>query len=239
MKMTFLTLFPEFYDRFFETKMNKRALEQKIIEKEVVNIRDFSNNKHKHVDDTPCGGGAGMVMKVDVVASAIRKHRQKETKVILVGPRGKTLNQDLLKTLSGEKHLILLAGHYEGIDYRIKKDVDMEISIGDYILSGGELATMVIADGIIRLLDNVLNPESIIEESFENGLLEYPQYTRPINFEDEEVPQVLLSGNHEKIRLYRLKESLKMTKELRPDLFSKHIFNEEEKKLLKELEDES
>lgn len=238
MKITFLTLFPDFYDRFFETKMCKRALERKIIEKEVINIRDYSNDKHKHVDDTPCGGGAGMVMRVDVVSSSIRKNRSDDTKVILVGPRGKKLNQKMLKQLSREKHLIFVSGHYEGIDYRINKDIDMEISIGDYVLSGGELATMVIADGIMRLLDGVLNPSSILEESFENDLLEYPQYTRPICFENEEVPQVLLSGNHEKIRLYRLKESLRITKELRPDLLLSHNFSEEEKKLLKELEDE-
>ena len=222
MKFTILTLFPEMFEIVKQSIIGK-AIEKDLIEINLINIRDFSENKHKKVDDTPYGGGAGMVMMPDVVYRAYLSIEDKENaKVIYLSPKGKTLNQKKVENLSKEKHLILLCGHYEGIDQRVLDEiVDEEISIGDYVLTGGEIPAMVLIDSVSRYIEGVLKDESIKEESFSNGLLEYPQYTRPEVFLDKKVPEVLLSGHHENIKKWREEQSLKITKINRPDLLKK------------------
>jgi tRNA (guanine37-N1)-methyltransferase len=193
MKFDVLTLFPEMF-QILNQSIIGRAKEKNLIEINLINIRDFSKDKHKKVDDTPYGGGAGMVMKADVVYDAFKSLDSKNAKVIYMSPQGKKLNQSKVVELSNEEHLILLCGHYEGIDQRvIDKIVDEEISIGDYVLTGGELPAMVLIDSVSRYKEGVLSKESIQEESFSNGILEYPQYTRPEVFEGIKVPEVLLS----------------------------------------------
>ena len=218
MQFDVLTLFPEMFEPIKQSILGK-AIENEKIKLKLVNIRNFSKDKHKKVDDTPYGGGAGMVMKPDVVYDAYKSVYEENAKVIYLSPQGKTLNQKKVEELSKEKHLILLCGHYEGIDQRvIDKIVDEEISIGDYVLTGGEIPAMVLIDTVSRYIDGVLNQESIKEESFSEGLLEYPQYTRPEVFEGEKVPEILLSGHHENIEKWRKEQALKITKQKRPDL---------------------
>ena len=219
MKFDVLTLFPEMFDTLNQSIIG-RAREKNLIDINFINIRDFSKDKHKKVDDTPYGGGAGMVMKADVVYDAYNSIQDKEdAKVIYMTPQGKTLNQKMVESLSKENHLIILCGHYEGIDQRvIDKIVDEEISIGDYVLTGGEIPAMVLIDSVSRYNEGVLSTESIDEESFSNGLLEYPQYTRPEVFEGEKVPEILLSGNHQNIAKWRQEKSIEITKQKRPDL---------------------
>lgn len=218
MKFDVLTLFPEMFKPMEESIIG-RAKENKQIDINLINIRDFSTDKHKHVDDTPYGGGAGMVMKPDVVYDAFKSVESKNAKVIYLTPQGKTLDQKKVEELAKEQHLILLCGHYEGIDQRAIDLIDPEeISVGDYVLTGGELPAMILIDAVSRYVDGVLNKESIEEESFSNGLLEYPQYTRPEVFEGLQVPEVLLSGNHQNIEKWRKEKSLEITKKKRPDL---------------------
>lgn len=222
MKFDVLTLFPEMFGCLNQSIIGK-ASEKNIIDINLINIRDFSEDKHKKVDDTPYGGGAGMVMKPDVVYKAYNSlDNNKKAKVIYMSPQGKKLDQNKVEELSKEEHLIILCGHYEGIDQRVlDKIVDEEISIGDYVLTGGELPAMVLIDSVSRYVEGVLKEESIEEESFSNGLLEYPQYTRPEVFEGEKVPEILLSGHHEKIKQWRYEKSLEITKNKRPDLLKK------------------
>lgn len=218
MKFDVLTLFPEMFDNLKQSIIG-RAQEKELIEINTTNIRDFSKNKHKKVDDTPYGGGAGMVMIPDVVYDAYQSVKTDKAKVIYMSPQGKKLDQKKVEDLSKESHLIILCGHYEGIDQRvIDKIVDEEISIGDYVLTGGEIPAMVLIDSVSRYVKGVLKEDSIKEESFSNGLLEYPQYTRPEVFEGEKVPEVLLSGNHQNIDKWRKEKSLEITKMKRPDL---------------------
>ena len=218
MKFDVLTLFPEMFEAVKQSILGK-ATEKKLIDINLVNIRDFSKDKHKKVDDTPYGGGAGMVIRPDVVYDAYKSVYDEDAKVVYLTPQGKTLNQKMVEDLSKEKHLILLCGHYEGIDQRvIDKIVDEEISIGDYVLTGGEIPAMVLIDSVSRYTEGVLSQESIKEESFSDGLLEYPQYTRPEIFEGEKVPEVLLSGHHGNIDNWRKVQSIKITKQKRPDL---------------------
>ena len=218
MKFDVLTLFPEMFDSL-NSSIVGRAKEKNLIEINLINIRDFSKDKHKKVDDTPYGGGAGMIMKPDVVYDAYKSIIDKNAKVVYMSPQGKKLNQKKVEELAKEDHLIILCGHYEGIDQRvIDKIVDEEISIGDYVLTGGELPAMVLIDAVSRYNDGVIAKESIEDESFANGMLEYPQFTRPEVFEGVRVPEVLLSGHHENIKKWRNKESLKVTKTKRPDL---------------------
>ncbi len=214
-----LTLFPQMFSSLKESIIG-RAVKDKIININTVNIRDFSKNKHNKVDDTPYGGGAGMVIMPDVVYRAYNSLENKENaKVIYMSPQGKKLNQKKVLELSKEKHLIILCGHYEGIDQRVlDKIVDEEISIGDYVLTGGELPAMVLIDSVSRYVEGVLSKDSIKEESFSNNLLEYPQYTRPEIFEGIKVPEILLSGNHKEIEKWRNEKSLETTKNKRPDL---------------------
>lgn len=224
MKFDILTLFPEMFDTIKNSIIGK-AIEKKLIEINTINIRDFSKDKHKKVDDTPYGGGAGMVMMPDVVYDAYMSIKDKENaKVIYLSPKGNVLNQNKVEALSKEEHIILLCGHYEGIDQRVLDEiVDEEISIGDYVLTGGELPAMVLIDTVSRYVSGVLNKESVDEESFSNGLLEYPHYTRPEVFLNKKVPEVLLSGHHENIKKWRDEKSLEITKKKRPDLLNKNL----------------
>ena len=218
MKFDVLTLFPEMFEILNQSIIGK-AIEKDLIDINVINIRDFSKDKHKKVDDTPYGGGAGMVMKPDVVYDAYQSVKDANAKVIYMSPQGKPLNQKKVEELSKENHLIILCGHYEGIDQRVlDKIVDEEISIGDYVLTGGEIPAMVLIDSVSRYVEGVLKEESVKEESFSNGLLEYPQYTRPEVFEGMKVPEVLLSGHHENIEKWRKEKSLEITKKKRPEL---------------------
>lgn len=234
MKINILTLFPEMFDIFSHSIIG-RAREKKIVEIEPINIRDFSLNKHKKVDDYPYGGGAGMVITPQPLVNSIKYcKKSNKGKVIFLGPRGKTFNQELAKELAKEEELIFVCGHYEGIDERVYKYIDLEISLGDFILTGGEMAAIPIIDSILRLKEGVLGKsESFEEESFSYGLLEYPQYTRPEIFEGEAVPEVLLSGHHENIRKWRRLKALEITKEKRPDLYNKIKLSKEDLKLLK------
>ena len=218
MKFDALTLFPEMFEPLRESIIGK-AIEKKLINLNLVNIRDFSKDKHKKVDDTPYGGGAGMVMRPDVIYDAYQSVKQEKAKVIYMSPQGKTLNQQMVEDLSKESHLIILCGHYEGIDQRVIDEiVDEEISIGDYVLTGGEIPAMVLIDSVSRYIEGVLKQDSIQEESFSNGLLEYPQYTRPEIFEGKIVPEILLSGHHQNIEKWRKDRSFEITKKKRPDL---------------------
>lgn len=221
MKFSVLTLFQDMFSPLKESIIGK-AIEDKKIELNLINIRDFSKDKHKKVDDTPYGGGAGMVMKADVVYDAYEHIKDEKAKVIFLSPQGKTLNQNKVKELATEEHIILLCGHYEGIDQRVIDEiVDEEISIGDYVLTGGELPAMVLIDSVSRYVEGVLSKDSIKEESFTNNLLEYPQYTRPEIFHGIKVPEVLLSGHHENIKKWREEQSLKNTLQKRPNLLKR------------------
>lgn len=227
MRFHIMTLFPEIFNSYMDESIMKRAVEKGIIEVHIYNIRDFSNNKHKKVDDYPFGGGAGMVMTpqpiYDTYKHIITTHNINNPSVIYLTPKGKVYNQSMAKQMSLKEDIILLCGHYEGIDERI---IDLivtdEISIGDYVLTGGELPALIMIDSISRLIPGVLNQEeSFEEESFKDNLLEYPHYTRPRDFEGLKVPEVLLSGNHKKIDEWRREESIRITKERRFDLYKK------------------
>ena len=237
MKITILTLFPELFEGFANNSIIKRAIAKGVCELEFKNIRDYTKDKYGRVDTPPIGGGAGLVMKCQPVVDAIKDNKTAESNVILMSPRGQTYNQKKAHQLANEyKHIILVCGHYEGLDERINNYIDETISIGDFILTGGEIASMAIADSIIRLLDGAIAEDSTQEESFENGLLEYPQYTEPYDFEGHKVPDILYSGNHSAIKKWRQKQSLKLTRELRKDLFDKFPLSKSDKKLLDEID---
>ncbi len=218
MKIDVLTLFPGMYDNFLSESIIKRAIEDKKIEINIHNIRDYTVYKNNQVDDYPIGGGGGMVLMCDPIFRAIEALKKDNTKVIMMTPSGKLFKQNIARELSKEEHLIILCGHYEGFDERIKSIIDIELSIGDYILTGGELPSMVVMDSIIRLVDNVISSESLECESFDDNLLDYPNYTKPVEYRGMKVPEVLLSGHHENIKKYRDSERLRLTKENRPDL---------------------
>lgn len=225
MKISVITLFPEMFSSPFNESIIKRAIDNKLIELEFIDFREFGIGKHQLVDDTPYGGGMGMVLRVDVLHRAIEKAKiknltTKEQRVILLSAHGATFNQKKAKSFSKLKHLILICGHYEGFDERIKKYIDEEVSIGDFILTGGEIPAMLIVDSVSRLIKGVISKGSVETESF-SPFLEYPQYTKPQEYDGLKVPDVLLSGNHPKINHWRNKESLKITQKLRPDLITK------------------
>ena len=241
MRFDILTLFPEFFDNLNDFSIIARALEEEIIDINRINIRDFSNNKHKKVDDYSYGGGPGMLMSVEPIYQAIKARKSESSKTIYLSPQGKQLDQDLVNELSKEEHLILLCGHYEGIDNRVVENyVDMEISIGNYVLTGGEIPALVLVDAISRLLPGVLSSqESFSDESHYRGLLEYPQYTRPQEFKGNRVPEILLSGNHRKIEEWRLYHSIKTTLEKRPEILEKINLSDEQEKILQNILEES
>lgn len=218
MRIDILTLFPDIISSYLKESIIKRAIEKDLVEINIVNIRDFSPFKSGQVDDTPYGGGSGMVLMCEPVFKAIDSVKTDNSKVIMMTPTGEKYNQSKAIDLTHEKHIILLCGHYEGFDERIKTKVDMEISIGDYVLTGGELASLVITDSVVRLLEGVITETSLDSESFTDGLLDYPVYTKPRVYEGLEVPEVLLSGNHKKIDEYRMNERIRITKEKRPDI---------------------
>lgn len=213
-----LTLFPNMYDDFIKESIIKRAIEDNKIEINIHNIRDYTVYKNKQVDDYPIGGGGGMVLMCDPIFRAIESLKRDNTKVIMMTPSGKIFKQKIAYELSKENHLIILCGHYEGFDERIKSIIDIEISIGDYILTGGELPSMVVMDSIIRLINGVISSESLESESFDDNLLDYPNYTKPIDYRGMKVPEILLSGHHENINKYRHEERIRLTKQNRPDL---------------------
>lgn len=218
MKIDILTLFPEMFDGFMNTSIIKRARELGKVDIKVHNFRDYSLDKHGRVDDYPYGGGAGMVLMCEPIFRAIEAIKTDDSLVIMLSPSGKVFKQSLAVDLSKEKHLILLCGHYEGFDERIKTIVDMELSIGDYVLTGGEVPSMVITDSITRLIPGVITGASLDSESFNDGLLDYPNYTRPEEFRGMRVPEVLLSGHHKNIEKYRQEEKIRLTRENRQDL---------------------
>ena len=226
-KVKIFTLYPEFFPGPFDKGIYGNALKKKIWDIKIVNIRDFAKDKHKTVDDTPYGGGSGMVMRPDVIANSLDNNLQSNEKIYFLSPRGKLLNQELAKKISKEKSLNILCGHFEGVDQRVldKRNIE-EISIGDYVISGGETASYIILDSVLRLIPGILgNEDSTIDESFENGLLEYPQYTKPQIWQENKVPEVLLSGDHAKIKHWRLSQSEAITRVRRPDLWEKYKKN--------------
>lgn len=221
MKIDILTLFPSMFDGFLHESIIKRAIEKGKVEVNIYNIRDYSKDPHKKVDDYQFGGGSGMVLMPQPIFDAVEDLKKEDTFVILMSPQGVPYKQKIAHELSHKKHILIICGHYEGFDERIRSLADMEISIGDYILTGGELASMVVSDSIIRLLDEVITKESSENESFENHLLDYPVYTKPVDFRGMKVPDVLLSGHHENIRKWRLEQQMNRTQERRPDLLEK------------------
>ena len=237
MKITILTLFPEMFDGFLTNSIIKRAIGKKVVEVKIVNIRDYTKDKYGRVDTPPIGGGAGLVMKCQPIVDALKDVCSSDSRKIMLNPRGKQFNQEMAVSLSKDKDLVLLCGHYEGIDERVNDYVDELVSIGDYVLTGGEIGAMAIADAVIRLLEGAITDVSLDEESFNDNLLEYPQYTEPKDFEGKKVPDILYTGNHTAIEKYRRKESLRLTKEHRPDLFKKHELTKQDKKLLNELDE--
>jgi len=227
MKIDILTLFPKMFEGFLSESIIKRAINNNQVEINVIDFRKYSLLKNNQVDDTPYGGGAGMVLMCEPVVRAIEDIKTQDSLVILTCPQGKVYNENVAHELKRYKHLIIVCGHYEGYDERIREFVDLEISIGDYVLTGGEIPAMAITDSVVRLLDGVINKESFIEDTFTDNLLDYPTYTKPADFRGLKVPEVLLSGNHAKINEYRRSEQIKRTKIRRPDLMEKYYENKE------------
>lgn len=213
MQIDILTLFPDMFDGFINESIIKRAIEKGKVKINVINFRDYTTDPHGKVDDTPFGGGAGMVIGIEPIYNALEAIKTEDSYVILMTPNGKTFNQSVVKDLSSRKHIILICGHYEGFDYRVNSLVDEEISIGDFILTGGELPAMMISDAVIRLLPGVITEESLESESFDDGFLDYPVYTKPRDFKGMKVPDVLLNGNHAEINKYREEERIRLTEE--------------------------
>jgi tRNA (guanine37-N1)-methyltransferase len=237
------TLFPGMFQGPFSESLLKRAIENEILKIDIINFRDYAFSKHQTVDDTPYGGGQGMLLKPEPIIEALEKNtnmgKDSEEEIILLSPQGKKFEQKDALRLSQKKEISFICGHYEGFDERIRDYVTSEYSIGDYVLTGGELPAMVMVDCISRLVPGVIKEEdSFLEDSFYNGLLEHPHYTKPRNFRGKEVPDVLISGHHENIRVWRLKEALRRTLDRRPDLLEKRELNKEETKLLKEIRNE-
>ncbi|MBR6113005.1 MAG: tRNA (guanosine(37)-N1)-methyltransferase TrmD [Bacilli bacterium] len=221
MRIDILTLFPSMFEGFISESIIKRAINSGKVEINIVDFRKYTKDPHNRVDDYGFGGGAGMVLMPQPIFDAVEDLKDENTKVILMTPQGKTYNQKVAYSLTKESHLIIICGHYEGFDERIRTLADMEISIGDFVLTGGEIPSMAITDSIVRLLDGVIEEESHLKDSFNDDLLDYPVYTRPVDFRGMKVPEVLLSGHHENIRKWRLEEQIKRTKERRPDLLEK------------------
>ena len=238
MKFTILTLFPKMIEGYFNESILKRAKEKGLIEIKIVNIRDYTKDKYFRTDTPPVGAGAGLIMKCQPIIDALKANSNDKTYKIIMSPRGRTFNQKIANEFKDKyEDILILCGHYEGIDERVYSFFDEEISIGDYILTGGEAASLIIVDSISRLINGVIKEESIEEETFNNNLLEYPQYTEPFEYEGKTVPNILYSGNHEAIKKRRKKESLRLTKSKRPDLFSNLSLSKTDIKLLNEIEE--
>jgi tRNA (guanine37-N1)-methyltransferase len=236
MRFDILTLFPEMFQGPLNESLLKKAQTKGLLSINLVNLRDFTADKHKTADDSPYGGGVGMVMKVDVIAKALSRVASHESRVIFLCPTGKLLTQEKVKALAGEKHLILLCGHYEGVDERVRELVDEEISIGDYVLTGGELPAMVLIDAIARHIPGVVKEqESVKQDSFYDALLDHPSYTKPEDFEGKKIPEILLSGHHAEIDRWRRKEALRLTFNKRPDLLRQAVLTEQDRELLTEI----
>jgi tRNA (guanine37-N1)-methyltransferase len=238
MQIDLLTLFPEFFRSPLGQSMLQRAQVQGAVTYRVINLRDFATDKHQVTDDRPFGGGPGMVMKIEPMVAAIRAVRETDpqTRVILLTPSGRVFNQTKAEELAGHSHLLLICGHYEGVDARVHFSIDEELSIGDYILTGGEIPALAVVDAVTRLLPGVLGGEGATEEeSFQEGLLEYPHYTRPRVFEGHEVPQVLLEGDHQRIARWRRQQALARTVRLRPDLLAQAVLSKADREFIKSL----
>ena len=235
MRITIMTIFPEMFEGFLNTSIIKKARLKNIVDIQVADFRQFTKDKHNRVDEYPFGGGQGMVLMCQPIVDCLNTVRTEKSHVILMNPTGKTFDQKKAHELLEKEDIVIICGHYEGYDARISDYVDEEISIGDYILTGGELGAMVITDAVTRLVEGVITAESTVDETFENGLLEYPQYTRPVDFEGKVVPEVLLSGHHENIRKFRLYESLKKTLINRPDLLKNRELTDEEARMLEDI----
>lgn len=236
MKITILTLFPEMFDGFATNSIIKRAIGKGVVEIKTVDIREYTKDKYGRTDTPPIGGGAGLVQKAQPILDALNANKSEKSFVLLTSPRGPSFNQAKARELSKKEDIIIICGHYEGIDERVNSYVDELVSIGDYILTGGEIPAMAIADSVTRLLDGAISSESLEDESFEGNLLEYPQYTEPYDYEGQTVPDILYSGNHQAITKWRRKQSLLLTREYRPDLFKKVELSKQDKKLLQEAE---
>jgi tRNA (guanine37-N1)-methyltransferase len=236
MKIDILSLFPEMFEGFLKTSIIKRAIDGEVVDVKVHDFREFADNKHKKVDDYPYGGGQGMVLMCQPIIDCLKTLVTPDSLVILMSPQGQTLKQQMSQKLSQYQHLIFICGHYEGFDERIRDYVDIELSIGDYVLTGGELASMVVCDSVIRLLEGAIREASHADDSFSDGLLEYPQYTRPYEYDGNVVPEVLMSGHHENIRKWRLKQSILKTYHKRPDLLEERQMSEEELEILHEIQ---
>lgn len=230
-----ITIFPDFFTPFLETSMIRKALEKQYVKINIHNLRDHTTNKHKKIDDTPYGGGAGMLMTIQPFEAVISALKTKDSVVILLSPQGELLSQPKAIELATKTHIILLCGHYEGVDARIQAYIDMELSIGDYVLTGGEIPAMIVADAITRLIPGVLHEESAQADSLQNGLLKYPQYTKPEHYKGMAVPDVLLSGHHQQIESWRKQEQLKQTLVKRPDLLKKVKLDPETKAMLESI----
>lgn len=235
MKISILTLFPAYFEPLLKTSVIKKAKEKELFEFETIDFRQFTKEKHGHVDDTPYGGGAGMVLACQPIVDALRSIKTPRSKVILLTPQGQVFKQSVAIDLSKEEHLIFICGHYEGFDERIRDYVDLQISLGDFVLTGGEAACMVMCDAILRMIPGVIKSESSSDDSFSNGLLEYPQYTKPPVFEGKEVPAVLLSGHHAHIEKWRHEQSLIKTAKNRPDLLEQLELSKTDQKLIESL----
>lgn len=238
MKIDIITLFPGMFEGFINESIIKRAREINAVEINIVNLRDYTLDKHNKVDDTPYGGGAGMVLMCQPVFDCIKALRKENSLVIMMTPQGKVYNQQMAYSLKLQEHIIILCGHYEGFDERIRSIVDLEVSIGDFVLTGGETAAMVITDSVVRLLDYVIDIESHANDSHSNWMLEHPHYTKPREYEGMKVPDVLLNGNHKEMNEWKIKESIRRTYERRPDLLEKRELTKQELKFLEEIKNE-
>ncbi len=234
MKITILSMFPESFESFLAFPVVKRAVDRNLLELEIIDVKKFAGGSFRHIDDSPCGGGPGMIMRIDTLMRALDSVRKPSSHTVLLSPKGQKYTQKRAREFAMMDDIIIVCGHYEGVDRRFENHVDEMISIGDYILTGGEIPAMCITDSVARLLRGALREGATTDESHENGLLEYPQYTKPVDWNGEKVPEILLSGNHGAIDKWRRVQALKDTRKYRPDMFSVYEMSEEERRWLSE-----